>query len=86
MAGMIICTLKRVLERKGWSRYRLQKASGISYPTLHALYHGKSKGYSAEVLDKLCRSLHCKPADLLEWLPTRTSRPKKNSHGRLKQY
>jgi putative transcriptional regulator len=66
---MITCTLKEVLKRKGWSRYRLQKESGITYPTLHAMYHGKSKGYSAEVLDKLCHALRCKPGDLLKWTP-----------------
>jgi hypothetical protein len=40
--AMIVCTLKRVLEKKGWTRYRLQKATGIAYPTLHALYHNRT--------------------------------------------
>jgi DNA-binding Xre family transcriptional regulator len=71
---MIICTLKEVLKRKGWSRYRLQKESGITYPTLHAMYHGKSKGYSADVLNRLCATLHCKPEDLLRWQPDRFPR------------
>jgi putative transcriptional regulator len=71
---MIVCRLKQVLRRKGWTRYRLQKESGVTYPTLHALYHGKSKGYSAEVLDKLCRTLRCQPGDLLKWEPQRFPR------------
>lgn len=75
--GMIICTLKEVLKRKGWSRYRLQKESGITYPTLHALYHGKSKLYSADVLNRLCATLHCKPEDLLRWRPDRFPRSQK---------
>ncbi len=74
---MIVCTLKQVLKRKGWSRYRLQKESGITYPTLHALYHGRSKLYSAGVLDKLCRALRCQVGDLLEWRPDRFPRLKK---------
>ena len=77
---MIICTLKEVLKRKGWSRYRLQKESGITYPTLHALYHGKSKLYSADVLNRLCYSLHCKPEDLLRWQPDRFPRLKRRSN------
>jgi len=75
--GMIICTLKEVLKRKGWSRYRLQKESGITYPTLHALYHGKSKGYSADVLNRLCATLHCEVEDLLRWQPDRFPRSRK---------
>jgi putative transcriptional regulator len=62
---MIVCTLKEILKRKGWTRYRLQKESGITYPTLHALYHDRSKFYSAAVLEKLCRTLQCQPGDLL---------------------
>jgi putative transcriptional regulator len=77
---MIICTLKGVLQHKGWSRYRLQKESGITYPTLHALYHGKSKLYSADVLNRLCYSLHCKPEDLLRWQPDRFPRLKRRSN------
>jgi DNA-binding Xre family transcriptional regulator len=74
---MIVCTLKQLLKRKGWSRYKLQMASGISYPTLHALYHSRSKGYSSAVLSRLCATLHCKPGDLLRWLPDRFPRLKK---------
>jgi putative transcriptional regulator len=74
---MIVCTLKQVLERKGWSRYKLQKRSGISYPTLHAMFHAKSKGYSSDVLNRLCATLHCKPGDLLRWVPDRFPRDKK---------
>jgi len=77
--SMIICTLQEVLKRKCWSRYRLQKESGITYPTLHALYHGKSKLYSADVLNRLCSTLHCKPEDLLRWQPDRFPRRKHRS-------
>lgn len=63
---MIVCTLPEVLKHKKWSRYRLQKETGISYPTLHSLYHDKSEGYSADVLDRLCAALKCDPGDLLK--------------------
>jgi len=74
---MIVCTLKKVLRHKGWSRYELQKRSGITYPTLHALFHGRSKGYSADVLNKLCYALNCTPGDLLKWRPDRFLRTKR---------
>jgi putative transcriptional regulator len=76
---MIVCTLKKILKRKGWSRYKLQQKSRITYPTLHALFHGRSKGYSADVLNKLCYALKCTPGDLLEWRPDRFPRTKRKS-------
>ena len=74
---MIVVKLKEVLKRKGWTRYELQKRSGITYPTLHALFHSRSKGYRADVLNRLCSTLHCKPGDLLGWRPDRFPRFKK---------
>jgi putative transcriptional regulator len=76
---MIVCKLKEVLRREGWTRYKLQQKSGITYPTLHALFHGRSQGYTADVLNRLCSTLHCKPGDLLEWKPDRFPRLKKKS-------
>jgi len=76
---MITCKLKQLLEKKGWSRYRLQKESGVTYPTLHALYHNKSKGYRADVLDKLCRALGCGLGELLRWESKRFTRRKRSS-------
>ena len=75
---MIICTLKQVLSRKGWTRYRLEKESGITFPTLYAMFYGKSKGYSSDVLNRLCATLHCKPGDLLRWEPDRFPRSRKH--------
>jgi putative transcriptional regulator len=76
---MIVCRLKEVLKHKGWTRYKLQQKSGITYPTLHALFHGRSKGYSADVLNRICSTLHCEPGDLLVWRPDRFPRLKRKS-------
>jgi DNA-binding Xre family transcriptional regulator len=73
---MIRCKLAEVLRRKGWTRYRLQKESGITYPTLHALFHDRTKSFDRAILNRLCSTLHCKPADLLEWKPDRFPRLK----------
>ncbi len=74
---MINCKLKNILESKGWTRYELRKRSGVTYPTLLALYRNTSKAYSTEVLDKLCSTLRCQPGDLLEWRPRRFPRTKR---------
>jgi len=76
---MIVCKLKDVLKSKKWTRYKLQQKSGITYPTLQALYHCRNQGYSADVLNKLCYALKCSPGDLLEWRPDRFPRLKKKS-------
>jgi len=71
---MIICTLKKVLRSKRMTRYELRERSGVTYPTLLALYRNTSKGYSADVLDKICYALKCQPGDLLKWRPQRFPR------------
>ena len=76
-ADMITCRLKDILRSKGWTRYELRKRSGVTYPTLLSMYRSKSKGYSTEVLDKLCYSLRCQPGDLLKWQAQRFPRLKK---------
>jgi putative transcriptional regulator len=73
---MIICNLQKLLKRRYWSRYKLRQKTKISYPTLQALFHGRSKGYSAAVLNKLCYALKCQPGDLLKWKPDRFARSK----------
>jgi putative transcriptional regulator len=76
---MITCRLKQLLKKKNWSRYRLQKETGVTYPTLHALYHNKSKGYRSDVLDRLCSALGCELGELLRWEPRRFRKQKGSS-------
>jgi len=71
---MIVFRLKEILKKKGWTRYELRKRSKITYPTLHALFRDRNKGYTKEVLNKLCYALHCRPGDLLDWKPDRFER------------
>jgi DNA-binding Xre family transcriptional regulator len=77
MERMITCKLKSVLQRKGWTRYKLHKKSGISYPALHSLFHDRTESYDRRTLDLLCATLRCQPKDLLQWkLPVRFPRLK----------
>jgi DNA-binding Xre family transcriptional regulator len=66
---MIICRLKRILKRKGWTRYKLQKESGITFPTIYAYYENRTQKYSAVVMNRMCATLGCTPGDLLKWKP-----------------
>src|ERR1019366_1564413 len=77
LVPMITCSLKEVLKKKGWSVYKLQKKSSITYPTLLALVHGRTQRYSGDVLNRLCYALKCRPADLLKWTPDRFPRLKR---------
>jgi putative transcriptional regulator len=61
----IVCRLEQLLRQRNWSVLRLKRESGISYPTLHALAHNRTRMYRADVLSKLCRTLRCQPGDLL---------------------
>jgi len=81
---MIVCKLKEILKRKGWTRYRLHKESRVSLPTIYMMYRSRSKLYSAAVLEKLCSTLRCQLGDLLCWEIQRFPRDptRKKSRGR----
>jgi putative transcriptional regulator len=73
---MITCTLDQVRKRRKLSLYRLRQLSGVTYPTLWAMAHNKTRMFRADVLDKLCRALKCQPGDLLQ-RKTTLSQPKR---------
>ncbi|HVB54967.1 MAG TPA: helix-turn-helix transcriptional regulator [Candidatus Acidoferrales bacterium] len=64
-------------QQKKMSLYRLRQITGVTYPTLLKLSHNKAQMFDAQVLDKLCRALRCKPGNLLVWKPERYPRLRK---------
>jgi putative transcriptional regulator len=48
------------------SRYDLAQASGVSYPTVAAMYHNRAKGVTLEVLGKIADELGVEPGELFE--------------------
>lgn len=50
----------------------LAEETGIAYTTLHPLYHGQTKRIDFATVDKLCKVLHCRVGDLLEYVPDNT--------------
>ncbi|MFN2566479.1 MAG: helix-turn-helix domain-containing protein [Gemmatimonadaceae bacterium] len=74
--------LAGILERKGWTPYRLARVTGLTVPTAYrladpALRFGR---FTADTLDRLCAALEVQPGDLLEWVPEK-ERKRRNGRG-----
>lgn len=76
-ARVIVFRLAELLEEKGWSAYRLAKESGIPQPTVYRLLSDRDDTdarISLRMLDKLCETLGCSVAELLEYQPAKRGR------------
>jgi len=63
----IVVTLDVMLARRKMRSKELAKRIGIAEQNLSLLKSGKVRGIRFETLDKICRELDCKPADLLDY-------------------
>jgi DNA-binding Xre family transcriptional regulator len=61
----IVLTIKKKLEEKEMSAYRLAKETGIKMSALHQMIHNKNKSVNLEYLALIAEVLDCKPCDLL---------------------
>lgn len=68
MGAMIKNNVDKLLERKGWTRYRLSKESGVTMSVIYSL-GSKESGPSAEILLKLANALDCTVDELLKQQP-----------------
>jgi DNA-binding Xre family transcriptional regulator len=68
---MIRFRLAEVLERKGWTPYRLAQVTGLTVPTAYRLADPELRfgRFTTDTLDRLCGALDVQPGDLLEWVP-----------------
>ena len=57
--------LKKLLDAKNMTEYRLSKVTGISKSTINALVHGASKKPNSETLEKIARALEINVSILL---------------------
>lgn len=64
---MIIINLSEILGKKKLKLSDVINKTGISRPTLTALYYGTGKGVTFEVLNKLCSVLGITPGDLIKF-------------------
>jgi len=77
---VIVFRLAQILERRGWSAYRLAKESGIPQPTVYRLLEddaAKDARISLRTLDTLCKTLGVGVGALLKYVPANgATRPK----------
>lgn len=59
--------LWKTMEKRGATTYTLQVKGNISSSTVRRLKAGES--VSTNTIDALCRLLHCKPNDVMEYIP-----------------
>lgn len=61
--------VSELLGRRRESIADLARATGISYPACHALYHATSSSVSFDVMERLCAHFGCQPGDLFVYVP-----------------
>lgn len=60
-----------LLEKNGYTTYKIRKEKIIGQGTLTALKNGTG-GIDGKTIDKLCKILNCQPGDLMEYVPDQT--------------
>ena len=67
MNEVIRINLDRIMfERNNMKIPQLQELTGLNKNTLYSLYKNDVKRFDADTLEKICKALNCKIADLLE--------------------
>jgi putative transcriptional regulator len=66
---MIIFRLDRLLEKRGWTAYRLAQESGIHPSVLSKYVNNQVREISLDTLNALCEALTCRAGDLIEYVP-----------------
>ena len=62
---MIKLTLEQYLQSVGVTRYQLAKQTNINYQIIDNYYKNRVVRYDGDVLDRICKALHCKIEDIL---------------------
>jgi putative transcriptional regulator len=68
---MIIFRLDKLLEKRGWTAYRLAQKSGIHPSVLSKYVNNQVREISLDTLNALCEALTCRAGDLIEYVPDR---------------
>ncbi len=63
----IIVNLDVAMAKKKMSLTELSEKVGISMTNLSLLKNGKVKGIRFDTLESICRTLNCKPGDILDF-------------------
>lgn len=62
---MITFQLKKLLDERKITMYRLARDTGVSDRTIAGMYHNKIQRLDLPLLDKICRYLECQPGDII---------------------
>ena len=65
--GRVKITLKECLKKKGMTRYRLAKITGIRYDSISKYYHDTVTLINKEYLRIFCSVLDCTISDLIQY-------------------
>ena len=66
---MIKCNLSEIMGQKQLKIVKVSNDTGISRPTLTALYYNNGKGIQFDTMNVLCRYLNVSPAQLFDFTP-----------------
>lgn len=72
MVSVIKFRLKVRLAMEDMNQKELAEKTGIRPSTVSAICTGTVKHLPIEALNKICATLHCQPADLMEFIPDET--------------
>jgi len=64
----IVVNLDVMLARRKMKLNELSESVGISVTNLSLLKTGKAKGIRFNTLEAICRTLNCKPGDILDYI------------------
>lgn len=64
---MIRIRLAELLAEQNMTRYELAKRTGIQYQILDNYYKNKVHRYDSYILERICDTLECDIADLIEY-------------------
>ena len=65
---MIIVNLDLMLAKRKMSVTELSEGVGITMANISILKNGKAKAIRFSTLEAICKTLHCQPGDILEYV------------------
>jgi DNA-binding Xre family transcriptional regulator len=88
---MIRLTVKEIAQKEGITSPReLERATGLSYATAHALWNGHPRMIQLATLELICTRLGVRPGQLFDFEPNqdklntllKTKKQRKSNHGK----
>ena len=65
--GKIKINLKEIMEQKNLTRYQLSRLTNTRFEVINKWYNGSVERIDSDVLARLCFTLGCRVADIIEY-------------------